>query len=240
DLNIDLEENGGIFEGANGAGKTNFLEAIYFLCTGRSQRGAKKSEIINFDSDYFYSSGVFVDDENTEITTSIGFGKNKSLVLKLNDVKIKKFTEWFGYRPIISFGVDDIQIIRGAPENRRKFIDILCSQIDKEYLAALISYKYWLHCRNLLLSQMRNIDEIQCEIYEKKMAETGSVIFEKRNEIVQLVEKQRILHSIMIHQLILKYLVKRTGKIYFIIYSQSVEKKILRWVFLQWVLTEMI
>jgi len=184
ELDIDLPENGGIFEGSNGSGKTNLLEAIYFLCTGRSQRGAKKSEIINFDSDYLYSNGVFLDDNKFKITTSIGFNRKKNVVMKLNGNKINKFTEWFGYRPIISFGVDDIQIIRGSPENRRKFIDILCSQIDKQYLSSLIAYRHFLHYRNLLLSKNNNFDKIQCEIYEEKMAEAGSIIFNTRNEII--------------------------------------------------------
>jgi DNA replication and repair protein RecF len=180
-LHFVFPEEGAIFEGINGSGKTNILEAIYILCTGRSQRGSKRSEMINFGSDNAYIEGEFKDGDRSAVA-SMGFSRDKKVVMKYEGVVVKKFTEWFGKRPVISFGTDDLQLVSGSPELRRRFIDILCSQIDSEYLKSLITYKHFLSCRNQILSS--NFDKIQCEIYEEQMAHSGADIFIKRKEII--------------------------------------------------------
>lgn len=183
-LQLVFPEEGAIFEGINGSGKTNILEAVYILCTGRSQRGAKRSEMINFGSDNTYIEGEFKEGDRSAVA-SMGFSRDKKVVMKFDGAVVKKFTEWFGKRPVISFGTDDLQLINGTPEFRRRFIDVLCSQIDSEYLTSLITYKHFLSCRNQILSS--NFDRIQCEIYEEQMAENGAEIFIKRKEIISFL-----------------------------------------------------
>lgn len=185
ELLIDFPPEGAIFEGENGSGKTNILEAIYILCTGRSQRGAKRNELIKFDSEGSFIEGEFTVN-NLSTLASMGFSRDKKLVMKLNGTIINTFSEWFGQRPVVSFGSDDLQLINGSPDLRRRFIDILCSQLDPDYLSSLISYKKSLLCRNNLLSS--NYNEIQCEIYEEQMVQTGSLIFSKRKEILSQID----------------------------------------------------
>lgn len=119
-LQLVFPEEGAIFEGINGSGKTNILEAIYILCTGRSQRGSKRSEMINFGSDNTYIEGEFKEGDRSAVA-SMGFSRDKKVVMKFNGVVVKKFTEWFGKRPVISFGADDLQLVNGTPEFRRRF-----------------------------------------------------------------------------------------------------------------------
>lgn len=183
-LQLLFPEEGAIFEGINGSGKTNILEAIYILCTGRSQRGSKRSEMINFGSDNTYIEGEFKEKDRSAVA-SMGFSRDKKVIMKYDGVVVKKFTEWFGKRPVISFGTDDLQLVNGTPELRRRFIDILCSQIDSEYLTSLITYKHYLSCRNQILNS--NLDRIQCEIYEQQMAHSGAEIFIKRKEIISFL-----------------------------------------------------
>lgn len=180
-LSLSFPAEGAVFEGANGSGKTNILEAIYVLCTGRSQRGAKRSEMINFGSEGSFLEGEFTKD-SISTTASMGFNRDKKVVMKINNSSVQSFSEWFGQRPVVSFGTYDLQLVSGTPDIRRKFIDILGSQIDSEYLSALVAYKHSLSCRNRLLSY--GYDKIQCEIYEEQMAESGSEIFFKRQEIL--------------------------------------------------------
>ncbi len=178
---IAFPEGGAIFEGQNGSGKTNLLESIYLLCTGKSQRNAKKLNMINYNSDFSFIEGEFISDQNLTVTASYGFDKSKKIVMKLNGTNIGSITEWFGKRPIVSFGIDDLNLVYGSPDVRRKFIDITCSQIYPDYLSILLQYTFYLKCRNLLLT--KNFDPVQCEIYEHKMSETGSYLIYKREQI---------------------------------------------------------
>lgn len=183
-LELIFPDEGAIFEGINGSGKTNILEAIYILCTGRSQRGSKRSEMIKFGSENTYIEGEFKEGDRSSVA-SMGFSRDKKVVLKFDGVVVKKFTDWFGKRPVISFGIDDLQIVNGTPELRRRFIDILCSQTDPAYLTSLITYKHFLSCRNQILNT--NFDKIQCEIYEEQMSQSGAEIFLKRKEILSFL-----------------------------------------------------
>lgn len=184
DLILSFPAEGAVFEGMNGSGKTNILEAIYILCTGRSQRGAKRSEMINFRHNETFLEGEFIKNGESTIA-SMGFSRDKKVVMKLNGTPVSSFSEWFGRRPVVSFGTDDMQLVNGNPEIRRKFIDILCSQIDSEYLSSIVAYKHSLLSRNRILAS--NFNKLQCEIYEEKMVESGAEIFVKRNQILKIL-----------------------------------------------------
>lgn len=182
ELEIEFPDEGAVFEGQNGSGKTNLLESIYLLCTGKSQRNAKKVNMIHYNSEFSFIEGEFLSDQLTYVVASYGFDKSKKIVMKLNETVIGSVTEWFGKRPIVSFGVDDLDLVYGSPEIRRKYIDITCSQVDSDYLPILLKYAFYLKCRNHLLTN--HFDPVQCEIYEQKMAETGSYLISKRENII--------------------------------------------------------
>ena len=181
-----LPPEGAVFEGSNGSGKTNILESIYLLCIGRSQRGAKRAEMIKFGAEESYIEGEFVD-ENSNSSASIGFSRDKKLVMKVDGTIVHQISEWFGRRPVVSFCSDDLGLVYGSPEVRRKFMDILGSQVATDYLKHLISYRHWLSCRNRLLSE--KFDKLQCEIYEERMVESGWEIHFKRQEILFIVDR---------------------------------------------------
>jgi DNA replication and repair protein RecF len=183
DLKIEFPDEGAIFEGQNGSGKTNVLESIYLLCTGKSQRNAKKVNMIHYNSEFSFIEGEFISDQLTSVIASYGFNRSKKIVMKLNETIVGSVTEWFGKRPIVSFGVDDLDLVYGAPEIRRRYIDITCSQIDADYLSTLLQYTFYLKCRNHLLTH--HFDSVQCEIYEQKMAETGSYLISKRENLIK-------------------------------------------------------
>lgn len=185
DISIDIPSEGALFEGLNGSGKTNLLEAIYLLCTGRSQRNASRMDMIKFGAESAFVNGVFDCGEHAPICASMGFSREKKIVLKLNDVSIRSFSEWFGDRAIVSFGAEDLTLVYGAPECRRRFLDLLISQIDREYLNALLLYRKCMAQRNILF--LGRYDKNQLEIYEEQMAETGAAIISKRQEIVAIL-----------------------------------------------------
>ena len=184
ELNLNFPDNGAIFEGLNGSGKTNILESIHILSTGRSQRGINRKDMIRYESTLATLNGTFYS-QKTHIQTEafFGFDREKKVVMKINNQQLSQFSDWFGERPIVSFGSDDVQIISGQPANRRRFIDILGSHLDREYLRALMEYKRVLAQRNRLLTH--GYDSTLGEIYEESMAESGSTIIIARRKIIE-------------------------------------------------------
>jgi DNA replication and repair protein RecF len=181
-LSLAFPPEGALFEGSNGAGKTNILEAIHMLCTARSQRGAARADMLAYGQEAAFISGEFcLDVDGGGInacrvpavqTASLGFSRDKKTVMKLNGEPVGSYSEWFGARPAVSFGADDLELVYGAPEARRKFLDMLVSQIDRAYLEALLSYRRAMICRNALLGKTG--DALQFEVYEQAMAETAA------------------------------------------------------------------
>jgi DNA replication and repair protein RecF len=182
-VSLDFSSQGAVFFGPNGSGKTNLLEAIYFLCTARSQRQASREEMIRFSSDYAFVEGVFTKEgEEAPLKISSGFSRDKKSNIKINDAAVQSFSKWFGHTLAIPFGPDDLKLVKGMPVERRAFIDVLLCQVDPSYLESLIAYKKNLVQRNALLA--RHIDDAQISIYEEKMAEHGAFIFLKRQELL--------------------------------------------------------
>jgi DNA replication and repair protein RecF len=165
---IAFPPEGTILFGPNGSGKTNLLEAIYYLCTARSQRQATRDEMIRFSSEYCYIEGVFArQGESAATIISSGFSRDKKTSMKIDGVPQPSFSKWFGQSIAIPFGPEDIKLVRGMPRERRSFLDMFLCQIDPKYLEHLIAYKKY------------------CA---EKMVVHGAVIFLKRQEIIDFIK----------------------------------------------------
>jgi DNA replication and repair protein RecF len=183
---LEFTPQGALFYGPNGSGKTNLLEALFFLCTARSQRQASRDEMICFSSDYGYLEGAFARQDGSLCrTASIGFTRDKKITMKVDGVTLPSFSQWLGCATAIPFGPNDINLIQGLPQQRRTFIDLLLCQTDPAYLHNLIVYKKNCAQRNVLLPA--SADETAMDIYEQNMAASGAVIFLKRQELVSFM-----------------------------------------------------
>jgi DNA replication and repair protein RecF len=197
-LSLDIPEAGAFFTGANGSGKTNLLEAVFLLCTARSQRGSKRGDCIRFGSDYCHVEGTFRPETTGPMTSvssvtsvspatsvSIGFNRDQKVSMRINGRAISSFSQWLGHGLVVSFGPDDLLIVQGLPRERRNFLDLVISQLDPVYLDSLICYKKNLAQRNNLL--VRRIDDTQLDAFEEEMIRYGSTIFFKRREILHVM-----------------------------------------------------
>jgi DNA replication and repair protein RecF len=183
-LHLTNFRNYALFTGENGSGKTNILEAIHVLCTGRSQRNASRSEMILITSDFCRIAGNFFSyKEQKDILFSFSFSRPNTHEFCINGRKISSFSEWFGTQPVVSFSPGDGELVFGSPDVRRRYLDMLISQVDKEYLGMLMVYRRNLLERNRLLKQ--GDDPILFSIYEKAMAESGNSIREKREKTIK-------------------------------------------------------
>ncbi len=192
---IILEKNINIFYGENAQGKTNIIESIFLSSLGKSFRAKKDSEMIMLGKKNSIIEIEF-EKEDREGKVKIFLENKKSIFL--NGIKIKKLSELLGNINIVIFTPDDINILKGGPENRRKFLNIMISQLRPNYMYILNLYKEALEQRNEYLRQIREEkkDEEMLDIWDEKLVECAFKIFEYRNEFLnKLKEKIKIIHK---------------------------------------------
>lgn len=195
DEEFEFENKFNIIFGDNAQGKTNIIEAIYLSSIGRSFRTKKDSELIKIgkekaiiDLDYVRS------DREGNIKIEIDNKKN----FYLNGIKQKKLSDIIGKVHIVLFNPDDINIIKDGPSQRRKFLDIMISQLKPNYLHILNTYLKTIEQRNIYLKQIKleNKPEDLLEIWDVRLAELSEKIYNYRNYYMQKIkEKIKDIHN---------------------------------------------
>ena len=178
--------------GLNGMGKTNLLDAIYYLCFTKSY--FSKSDILNveFNADGFRIEGDLTQniskskpEDFNVVSIFRGAGKKEILV---NDVAYEKFSSHIGKFPCVMIAPDDIEMITGGSEQRRRVIDTVLSQMDANYLQQLIIYNKVLLQRNSLLknfAEQKSRDMQLLQVLDAQLAQPGKEIYEKRKSFLQ-------------------------------------------------------
>jgi DNA replication and repair protein RecF len=142
-----------IFYGQNAQGKTNLIEAVYYIGLGRSFRTRKDEEIIRQNNDSFFIRGLFRQGEE-DLLVELGCSA-KEFRGKINGDPIKRKSDIFGRVNIVLFAPDDLQIIKGGPQSRREYLDLYLSQAYPKYRWILYQYYKVLQQRNSLLKQIK-------------------------------------------------------------------------------------
>jgi len=179
---LDFNKKINCFVGNNGVGKTNILDAIYHLSFGKSYFNPIALQNIKHNEEFFVINGEYVKQNKTEkITISLKRGQKK--VIKRNAKVYEKFSEHIGFLPLVIISPSDRDLIIEGSSTRRKFIDSVISQSDKNYLVQLINYNKILAQRNALLKYFAlnhtfNADTL--EVYNGQLNEYGTQIFRKR------------------------------------------------------------
>jgi DNA replication and repair protein RecF len=179
---IKLDNNINCFIGPNGVGKSNILDAIYHLSFGKSYFNPISSQNIKHGEDFFAIKGSYLKNQKQE-SIIINFKKNDKKVIKRNNKKYEKFSDHIGLLPLVIISPSDRNLIAEGSETRRKFLDSVISQSDKDYLDNIINYNKVLTQRNSLLKLIyknKNIDINTIEVYDSQLEIIGESIFEKR------------------------------------------------------------
>ncbi len=173
--------------GENGTGKTNLLDAVYFLCLSKSAFGSTDQNLIRHGEMQSVLRGFFEKKgENFEIACGLQAGKTK--ILKCNKQTYSKIADHIGKFICVLIHPYDTDLIREGSEIRRKFFDQMICQVDSVYLEHLVSYNHVLKQRNSLLKQFAErhfFDQTLLEQYDSQVMELGKLIFEKRQFFVQ-------------------------------------------------------
>ena len=185
--NFEFDSKINCFVGDNGVGKTNVLDAIYHLSFGKSYFNPVATQNIKHEEDFFVIDGEFQKNDREErILCSLKKGMKK--IIKRNGKAYDKFSDHIGFLPLVSISPADRDLIIEGSETRRKFMDGVISQSDKEYLQNLIKYNKTLSQRNSLLKYFavnQTFDKITLAIYNEQLQEYGSTIFHKRSKFLE-------------------------------------------------------
>ena len=174
------------FVGLNGVGKTNILDSIYHLSYTKSYFNPIPSQNIKHGETFFFISGKYmIHDKEENILVSLKKGDKK--IIKRNNKLYKKFSDHIGKIPLVLISPDDRNLIIEGSETRRKFIDGIISQTDKEYLNNLIDYNKTLKQRNALLKMFYDKSEKirkTIDIYDRQLSSDAQKIYDKRREFL--------------------------------------------------------
>ncbi len=173
--------------GANGTGKTNLLDAIYYLSFCKSYFNRTDSSNATHSHQGFRLEGNFVLNNTNNNATCIVRENNKK-EFYFNNEEYKKLSQHIGQLPCVIIAPDDVELITGASELRRRFIDVILSQTNYNYLQHLIDYNNILQQRNSLLKQQAitgNIDDVLFNILTQQLAAKGNIIFKERQEFLE-------------------------------------------------------
>lgn len=187
---VTFSPNLNIIIGENAQGKTNLIESLYVLGFGKSFRTINDTELIQMSKDYTHIS-INLKKKNEEILIEFKYNIKQKKEIKINDLPLKKISELIGELNVVIFSPEDLQLIKGSPLNRRRFIDKSISQIFPNYYHLLINYNKVLKHRNILLKQIiRNSSNREMiDIWDQKLSEYGSKIMIYRLEFLEKLKK---------------------------------------------------
>ena len=174
--------DGLVLVGENGQGKTNLLEAIYYLQILRSARGARDQDLVRFGAEGFHIAATIETDTRHDV--GVGFERStRRKRARIDGVLPERLSDALGALPSVMFSPEDVELIAGAPTARRRYLDIMLALTARGYLAALQHYRAALARRNAALresSRSSRSSESSVAVWEPPLAEHGALLWTER------------------------------------------------------------
>ncbi len=177
-----------VVHGLNGVGKTNLLDAIYFLAMTKSYFNASDKQLIHEDMDFYRIEGqLVVDDEDVKLVVKYPRGKKKTM--EKNGVAYEKLSEHIGMMPLVMIAPNDLRLIDALHVDRRRFVNATLSIIDRRYLEALVIYQRLLRQRNALLKKFQEesyFDPVLLQTYNERMNDPATYVHRTRRRFFSM------------------------------------------------------
>lgn len=186
--NLDLSPKLNCFIGNNGVGKTNLLDAIYYLSFCHSAYNPIDSQVIMHNQDFFVLEGEYRNDQGEKEVVYCGMKRGVKKHVKRNKKEYKRLSQHIGLVPLIFVSPADSYLIEGSSDERRRLMDLAISQYDSTYIEALTNYNKALQQRNALLKSEVEPDATLMDIWEQEMARNGELVYQKREQYIRALE----------------------------------------------------
>ena len=170
------------FVGSNGVGKTNLLDAVYYLSFCRSAFSQTNQQVLRHGEDWMVLQGLYITTQGEEMKIYCGLRAGRRKSFKKNGKEYQKLSEHIGSIPLVMLSPQDSELILGGGDVRRRFMDVVISQYAPDYLYGLIRYNQALQQRNTLLKTEGPIDDALLSVYDEQMATAGHVIYGYRKQ----------------------------------------------------------
>lgn len=181
---LDFSPKMNCFIGKNGMGKTNLLDAVYYLSFCKSATNPIDSQNIRHEGEFFVVQGFYETERGDAEEVYCGLKRRQKKQFKRNKKEYSRLSDHIGFIPLVMVSPADAELIAGGSDERRRFMDVVISQYDKEYLEALIRYNKALAQRNTLLKADPEPEEELMLVWEEMMASAGAVVYKKRSEFI--------------------------------------------------------
>lgn len=190
EMSVPFSDGINVFLGENAQGKTNLMEAIYALSLARSHRTANERDMIQWQKDEAFITGI-LEKRNARYPLELYFTK-KGKRAKINHLEQKRLSQFVGTLNVVLFAPEDLDLVKGSPANRRRFLDMELGQISPVYLHELVQYQRLLKQRNLYLKQLMKgqaRDVLYLEVLTEQLAIAGANIVLFRKDFVRQLEE---------------------------------------------------
>ncbi|MBN1598778.1 MAG: DNA replication and repair protein RecF [Bacteroidales bacterium] len=186
EVSVELHPKLNCFVGNNGMGKTNLLDAIYYLCMCKSYFNATDIYSIKQDSEFMVLQANFLQNQKEE-EIYCGLKRNKKKQFRRNKKEYTKLSDHIGLFPVVMVSPSDIQLILDGSEERRKYINSVISQYNKNYLNDIINYNKVLAQRNKFLKDTQNSLQEQdlLDILDEQLIKLGNAIYKERISFIE-------------------------------------------------------
>lgn len=185
DVEISLSAKFNCFIGRNGMGKTNLLDAIYYLSFCKSAISTSDTSNIMHGTPFFMIQGCYCNSIGVRDEISCGMKRGEKKVVKKNKKAYERFSDHIGSVPLVMISPADGELIAGGSEERRRFMDVVISQYDREYLSALIRYNRALQQRNVMLRSETAPDGEMMTLIEEMMAVEARKVYDGRRRFIE-------------------------------------------------------
>ena len=183
---LELSPKMNCFIGSNGAGKTNVLDAVYYLSFCRSASNPIDSQVIRHDESFCLIEGTYSDDSEVPLLISCGMKRGVKKSFKRDKKPYKRLSEHIGLIPLVVVSPSDTLLIEGGSEERRRLMDMVIAQYDRPYIDHLVRYNNALMQRNTLLKlEDAEPDPALLQIWEEQMADEGEQLYQRRKAFVE-------------------------------------------------------
>ncbi len=186
---IDFSPHINALVGANGAGKTNVIDAVHYLAMAKSMVVMTDRQSVRHEEPFFVIDGTLQSDQEQQKRVVCSFSRQQAKgvkSLKCDGKEYERLSEHVGVIPVVVVAPQDIALVYDGAEERRRFINSFISQLDPLYLRELIRYNATLSQRNILLKQRG--DESMLLIYDEQLSQSAATIYAKRREVIEAIQ----------------------------------------------------